>query len=88
MNFDQNTLMIIAIITVIVATVIKALLDVYRRPKEPVSTVKTLLKCTKCDYIEEVDYQQGDFIGLLKGKCPKCSSSLKVRGIYVIELKK
>ncbi|MCS7128333.1 MAG: hypothetical protein N3E36_04035 [Sulfolobales archaeon] len=87
MNFDQNTLIMIAIVAMIIATIVKTLLDVYRRPKEPVTVVKTLLKCIECDYIQEVDYQQGDFIGLLKGKCPKCSSSLRVRGIYAIELK-
>ncbi|MEM1642927.1 MAG: hypothetical protein QW369_05215 [Desulfurococcaceae archaeon] len=87
MSFDQNTLIMIAVVVMVIATIVKTLLDVYRRPKEPVIVMKTLLKCIKCDYVKEVDYQQGDFIGLLKGKCPNCSSSLKVRGIYAIELK-
>lgn len=80
----------------IVATVLLVLIVVYylydalksRRRHKTEYTTRELLTCVKCDYRVEKDYETGDFIGLLKGSCPKCGGNLKVRGIYAVEKKK
>jgi len=47
--------------------------------------VVTLVKCEKCGYSEEREYERGDFFFKEKGVCPKCGGPLLVAGIYVKE---
>lgn len=62
--------------------------DAYtRRPRRSIHVVRELLVCTKCNYRVEKDFEPGDFIGLIKGKCPSCNGELKIKGIYAIEKK-
>ncbi|RLG82600.1 MAG: hypothetical protein DRO40_07385 [Thermoprotei archaeon] len=58
-----------------------------KRPRAVEMETKTLVKCPKCGYSEEREFQPGDFVSAIKGKCPKCGSPIKVHAIYAIELK-
>ncbi len=58
-----------------------------RKPKQPEYETKELLACTKCGYTVEQDFEPGDFIGMIKGRCPKCGAPMAVRAIYEVEKK-
>ncbi len=47
--------------------------------------VVSLIKCEKCGYSEEREYEKGDFFFKDKGVCPKCGGKMIVAGIYVKE---
>lgn len=59
-----------------------------RRPRRTLYAIRELLVCIKCNYRVEKDFEPGDFIGLIKGKCPKCGGDLKLKGIYAVEKSK
>ncbi|MEM4717732.1 MAG: hypothetical protein QXE81_03105 [Desulfurococcaceae archaeon] len=62
--------------------------DTYRRrPRRTLYIVRESLKCTKCGLIVEREFEPGDFIGIIKGKCPTCGGDLKVKSIYAVEKK-
>ncbi|WXG42548.1 MAG: hypothetical protein WED04_00315 [Promethearchaeati archaeon SRVP18_Atabeyarchaeia-1] len=49
----------------------------------------TSLACHDCDFSQEREFQKGDFIGKVLGKCPKCKKGeLYIRAIYTVEEKK
>ncbi len=77
----QDMIYYLAIIAAI-GLAVYFLLETSRRPKEPETETKELLKCIKCGYTIEKEYSVGDFIGLVKDKCPKCGSPLKIIAIY------
>lgn len=56
-----------------------------KRLRKPIYAIRELLVCNKCNYRIEKDFEPGDFIGLIKGKCPRCGGELKLRGIYAVE---
>ncbi|MCG2888273.1 MAG: hypothetical protein L7H21_00955 [Sulfolobales archaeon] len=46
---------------------------------------KTVLKCTKCGYTEERQFQLGDFVMKIVDKtCPKDGTPLIIWGIYTV----
>jgi len=80
----QNIILIIAFIII----VIYLIYDSYaRKPRKRVQVVRELLVCTSCKFTVEKDFEPGDFIGMIKGKCPSCGSNLKVKAIYAVEKK-
>jgi len=79
----------IAIIVLLLVIIIYMLYEVYaRKPRRTLYHVRELLVCKRCSYRLERDFEPGDFIGLIKGKCPKCGGELKLQGIYAVELGK
>lgn len=49
----------------------------------------TSLACHSCEFSEEREFQKGDFIGKLLGKCPKCKNEkLYIGAIYALDEKK
>lgn len=89
MNLDPNTLYNILMLAIVVALIVYLYLE--SRPKKPQReeyVTRVLLKCTSCGYRIERDFEAGDFIGLEKGKCPKCGGATKITGIYAVEKSK
>lgn len=44
----------------------------------------SLLKCVACDEKIERDYKEGEYVTeIVQDKCPKCSSPMFVKAIYV-----
>ncbi len=84
-GIDYNLIVIIVLLTVTILF-IQLLLETRRKPREPKTVTRTLLKCTACRETIETNYEPGDFIGLIKGQCKKCNSPLKVTAIYDVEI--
>ncbi len=85
MIFDQNTMLILTIIALAIL-IIQLYMEYRRKPKQAKYIPKELVKCRKCGYEIERDYEPGDFISLVKGKCPKCGGELIVKAIYSVKL--
>lgn len=81
MSDFQDILTYIAIVSAIVITVY-FFMESIRKPGEPETETRELLVCGKCDYKVETRFEPGDFIGMIKGECPKCGSHLKIKAIY------
>lgn len=76
---------IIAIVLFLIIVLYLVYESYSRRPRKTVYVVRELLVCVKCNYRVEKDFEPGDFIGLVKGKCPQCGEDLKLKGIYAVE---
>lgn len=78
----------IALIIALILVVVFMIYDTYKRkPKKTTQIVRESLRCVKCGLVVEKDFEPGDFIGLIKGKCPTCGGDLKIKAIYAIEKK-
>ncbi len=86
-GFNDYTFIIVLVTLAVLAVLLQTYLEIKKRPKEPKTITRTLLKCIKCNYREEANYEVGDFIGLLKKKCSKCGQPMKIIAIYSIEIK-
>ncbi len=84
MNIDYNTLMYTTLLVAIILTAY-LFMETRKKPKKPEYITKELLVCTKCGYQLETEYEPGDFIGMIKHKCPKCGAPMKIKAIYAIE---
>jgi len=84
-GIDYNLIVIIVLLTVTILF-IQLLLETRKKPREPKTVTRTLLKCTSCGETIETNYEPGDFIGLIKGQCKKCNSPLRVTAIYDVEI--
>jgi len=63
-------------------------LNVKKRPKEPLTQTLCVLRCDLCDYTKVQDYEEGDFVFKVAGKCSKCDGSMKINDIYTVKIKK
>jgi len=73
-------------LVLLIIIIIYMIYDLYsRRPKRSITYTRETLVCTKCGLNVERDFEPGDFIGLVKGKCPSCGGNLKIKAIYSIE---
>ncbi|AFL67211.1 hypothetical protein Desfe_1345 [Desulfurococcus amylolyticus DSM 16532] len=89
MSIDLNTLSNIILVILMVILIVYLYLE--SRPKKPPReeyVTRVLIQCSSCEYRLEKDFEAGDFIGLDKGKCPKCGGIVKIRGIYAVEKSK
>ncbi|ABN69994.1 hypothetical protein Smar_0894 [Staphylothermus marinus F1] len=84
MNMDINTILYTTLIGAIIMA-IYLYMEARRKPKKPEYKTIEILECTKCGYKIEKEYEPGDFIGMIKGKCPKCNSPMKIKAIYAVE---
>jgi predicted nucleic-acid-binding Zn-ribbon protein len=48
----------------------------------------TSIACYNCKFVEEREFERGDFIGKALGKCPKCKGQRYIKSIYDIEEKR
>ncbi len=76
---------------VIIGVISAAILLIYlflesrRKPQKKEYITKELLVCTKCGFQLETSYEPGDFISMIRSKCPKCGSPMKIKAIYAVE---
>ena len=85
--FNDPTLLLIVIILGVTVILLQLYIESRRKPRELPRITRTLLKCTKCGNVLEIDYEEGDFISLVKGKCSRCGAPMKIQAIYTIEVK-
>jgi hypothetical protein len=64
------------------------LIQVQKRPEEPIRQTLTILKCNKCDTIKVRNYEQGDYVFKSSGSCDQCEGLMEIRQIYSVKLKK
>ena len=57
-------------------------INIKKKNKEEEAKYYTLIRCTKCGYEYTREWKEGDFVGMVEGKCPKCGALLKVEAIY------
>jgi hypothetical protein len=51
--------------------------------------VRTVVKCTRCDYTNTRDFKDGDYVlKTEEGQCPKDGGELYIAGIYAEEVKR
>lgn len=84
MSIDADTILYTALIGAVVMA-IYLYIETRRKPRKPEYKTVELLECTKCKYKVEKEHKPGDFIGMIKGKCPKCTSPMKIIAIYAVE---
>ena len=48
----------------------------------------TVIACYNCKFVEEREFERGDFIGKAVGKCPKCKGQRYIKTIYDVEEKR
>ena len=65
-----------------------SLIQLQKRPKEPIRQTLTILKCNRCDLIKVRNYESGDFVFKRIGSCDKCNQSMEIHQIYSVKLKK
>jgi len=82
---DTFTLVTIALTLFLIAYVV-ALTVGGRKREIKITKTYTLLKCTNCDYSTEREFKEGDYVGKVEGKCPKCNGDMVIYAIYVKEI--
>ncbi len=84
---DTFTMMqLIAIVLLAILLVFSILMsERKKKPETPKRTV-TVVRCDNGDYEVKREFRQGDFVGKVEGKCPKCGGTLRVHSIYVEEI--
>lgn len=83
-SWDYN-IILTAVIISLVLVLIQLWIESRKKPLEKEYATKTLLKCIKCGYTLERDFEPGDFITMIKYKCPKCGNPMRIEAIYAIE---
>ncbi len=58
------------------------LFNVKKKKNEEEKKFITVVKCPKCGFTKTRDWKEGDFVGMVEGKCPKCGSLMKIHAIY------
>lgn len=87
LQIDLPTLLLVLALSVMIIYVIKSYIN-HGKKKElalaesSAMRVFSVISCVKEDYAEEREYREGDFVGKLEGKCPRCGSELLVQKIY------
>jgi len=64
------------------------LIQVQKRPEEPIRQTLSILKCSHCNTIKVRNYQQGDYVFKISGSCDQCAGSMEIHQIYSVKLKK
>jgi len=65
-----------------------SLIQIQKKPAEPIRQTLTILKCSSCDTIKVRNYQNGDYVFKRSGNCDKCNETLIIHQIYSVKLKK
>ncbi len=83
-SYESSTMMFLGLIGVLLLfTVFFRLLT--RTSTTPQKITLTVLKCTKCAFQSIRNFQVGDYIPKVVGKCPSCGGPFQVEAIYVEE---
>jgi hypothetical protein len=65
-----------------------SLIQIQKKPAEPIRQTLTILKCSSCDTIKVRNYQNGDYVFKRSGTCDKCNEIMIIHQIYSVKLKK
>ncbi len=81
-----SMIQLIAIVLLAILLVFSILMtERKKKPEIPKRTV-SVIRCDNGDYETKREFRQGDFVGKVEGKCPKCGRVLRIHSIYVEEL--
>ncbi len=81
MNYeDLASIALIGIVTFVLT--FSMLMTAKKRNEEKKDEFKTVLKCPNCGYEVTREWKEGDFVGMVEGKCPKCGSLMRIEKIY------
>lgn len=81
--------LILIIVFLIIMYIVQSVMS-YRRERQALKQVEipykyvTVIKCLSNDFTTERDFHEGDFIGKIIGKCPKCGNKLEIASIYTL----
>jgi hypothetical protein len=64
------------------------LLQIQKKPSEPIRQTLTILKCNSCRLTKVRNYAKGDFVFKKKDKCETCEGLMEIIQIYSVRLKK
>lgn len=84
-GLDVYGLLLIMLILFLISSLLRTLLERRRVGKEEYET-KTLIKCPKCNYSEERNFQVGDYVLKPEKKCPKCGETMRIHRIYAVKI--
>jgi hypothetical protein len=57
-------------------------------PVAALSRTVSVIKCDKCQYTEVRDFQKGDYMYKVLGKCKDCQGNIYIRSIYTVPIQK
>lgn len=78
------TAMLIALLLLLLTTLLPWLISAASSKSKVVrEELVELIGCPKCGYESSRKYEKGDYVGKIVGTCPKDSSSLVIKAIYV-----
>ncbi len=77
---------LIAIVLLAILLVFSILMSERKKKPEKPKKLVSVIRCDKGDYEAKRDFKQGDFVGKIEGKCPRCGGILRIHAIYVEEL--
>lgn len=69
----------------LITSLIRAFVERKKLRREQFKTI-TLIKCSKCGYTEEREFQPGDYILKPEKECPKCKSYTRIFRIYDVKV--
>jgi len=82
MDLVLISILLILLLLTLILPLIKGQRQTQKKPK-----IITLIKCSNKDYETRREFKQGDFVGKIEGKCPKCGNRLFIVSIYATSLK-
>jgi hypothetical protein len=92
-DFTDVLLIIIALLLVVIVAYIVSNGWLYTRSRRRTENLEdkpakiiTVISCKNNDYTIEREFQEGDFIGKVADKCPKCGAEMIISKIYTIPL--
>ncbi|MEM1537536.1 MAG: hypothetical protein QXK12_03175 [Candidatus Nezhaarchaeales archaeon] len=86
----SNTAFLILTVLAMIMLALSSLLSTYAKKKAASTVQRTIsvIKCVKCNYQEERDFQVGDYVLKKVGSCTKCAGTLIVASIYLLSPKR
>ncbi|MDK6028327.1 hypothetical protein QPL79_02985 [Ignisphaera sp. 4213-co] len=94
MQTDVLTILLVVIMAGLLIYLVTASFDYIKRRRRGIEQEKTNYKlitiatCQQNDYTIEREFKEGDFVGKIDGKCPKCGSALIISKIYAVAQEK
>jgi hypothetical protein len=92
-DFTDALLIIIALLLIVIIVYIVSSGWLYIRSRRGIEGLEdkptkiiTVISCKNNDYTMEREFQEGDFIGKVVDKCPKCGAEMIISKIYAISL--
>jgi len=78
----EDVFSLIVLIGLVAMTTAMMFVNIKKKKNTEEPKFYTLVRCSKCGYEYTREWKEGDFVGMVEGKCPKCGALLKVEAIY------